>query len=77
MKALFRKANFSRRISKWAIKIREYDVTFKPQTVVKGKVVANFLVEFSLGDKTPDNLQNTPIVVVFKEGGNMELRKRP
>ena len=50
LKALFRSLDFSGRISKWGAQLGAYDVRYKPRTVIKGQVLADFIAEFA-----PDN----------------------
>ena len=35
------------RMALWAIKLSEFDVQYRPRTAVKGKIVANFIVEYT------------------------------
>ncbi|XXG76112.1 hypothetical protein AAC387_Pa08g0535 [Persea americana] len=35
LKALFRKANFPSRISKWAVELGQYDIKYQPRTTMK------------------------------------------
>ena len=46
LKTLFRKANFSDRISKWAVELGQYDIKYQPRTAIKAQVLADFIVEF-------------------------------
>ena len=34
----------------WEIELSEFDIQYRPRTVVKGQVVADFIAEFTLGD---------------------------
>ena len=47
LKALFRKADFSSRISKWAVELGQYDTKYQPRTAIKAQVLADFIVEFT------------------------------
>ncbi|GJW58793.1 reverse transcriptase domain-containing protein [Tanacetum coccineum] len=38
----------SGRLAKWAIKLGEHDITYKPQTTVKGHILAYFVVESTI-----------------------------
>ena len=31
----------------WAIELSEFNVQYRPRTVIKGQVIANFIVEFT------------------------------
>ena len=34
----------------WAVELSEFDIQYHLQTVIKGQVVADFIVKFTLGD---------------------------
>jgi len=38
------------RMALWAIELNEFDIQYRPRTVVKGQVVVDFIAEFTLGD---------------------------
>ena len=38
------------RMALWAVELSEFDIQYRPRTVVKGQVVADFIAEFTLGD---------------------------
>ena len=44
---------------KWAIELSEFDIRYKPKTVIKGKVLADFVMEFTSAEPV-ENVQ-TPI----------------
>ena len=35
------------RMALWAIELSEFDVQYRPRTVVKGQIVANFIAEYT------------------------------
>ena len=35
------------RLALWAIELSEFDIYYRPQTTIKGQIVANFIVEFT------------------------------
>ena len=41
----------SRRLTKWAIELGEFDIKFMPMTAIKGQAVADFVAEFSYPTK--------------------------
>ena len=47
MKAIFKKADLSNRISKWAVELANFSIRFQPRTAIKAQVLADFIVEFS------------------------------
>ncbi|XXG53275.1 hypothetical protein AAC387_Pa03g1392 [Persea americana] len=63
LKALLRKADFSERISKWAVELGQYDIQYQPRTSIKAQVLADFIVEF-----TPQS--SAPTVLDTEMGGN-------
>ena len=38
------------RVALWAIELSEFNIQYRPCNVVKGQVVANFIVEFTNGE---------------------------
>ena len=38
------------RMALWAVELSEFDIRYRPRTVIKGQVVADFIAEFTLGD---------------------------
>ena len=53
LKTLFRKADFSGRISKWAVELGQYDIKYQPRTAIKAQVLADFIVEFTSPSSAP------------------------
>ena len=49
LQALLRKSDYIGRIAKWGTKLGAYDVKYKPQTAIKGQVLADFIAEFTEG----------------------------
>ena len=45
-KTILHKPKLSRRFTKWAVELSEFDITFQPQTTIKSQVLANFIVDF-------------------------------
>lgn len=41
------KPNALSRLLKWTVELRQIEINFQPQTVIKGQVVADFIVEFT------------------------------
>ena len=46
LKAIFRSADYTRRITKWGIVLGAFDIKYMPCTSVKGQVLADFVAEF-------------------------------
>ena len=34
----------------WAIELREFDIKYRPRTTIKGQIIADFIVEFTLAE---------------------------
>ncbi|XP_028075765.1 uncharacterized protein LOC114277996 [Camellia sinensis] len=49
LKVLFEKADFTGRILKWAMELGQYDIKFRPRTVIKAQALADFVAEFTPG----------------------------
>ena len=47
MKKVLHKPETSGRLMKWAIELSEFDIRYKPKTVIKGQVLADFVMEFT------------------------------
>ena len=37
---------------KWALELEEFEVVYRPRIVIKGQVLADFLVEFTYPEET-------------------------
>ena len=55
MKQILHKPKTSGRVIKWAIELSEFDIRYKPRTVVKGWVLVDYIMEF-----TPSNPSTKP-----------------
>ena len=49
LQALLKKLDYKGRIAKWGTMLRAYDVKYMPHTIIKGKVLADFVAEFTKG----------------------------
>ena len=47
MKQILHKPETSGRLMKWAIELSEFDIRYKPRTVVKGQILVDFIIEFT------------------------------
>ena len=56
MKQVLHKPETSGRLMKWAIKLSEFDIIYKPKTAIKGQVLADFVIEFISAEPA----KNTP-----------------
>nr|GEU47444.1 reverse transcriptase domain-containing protein [Tanacetum cinerariifolium] len=45
IKQVLSRPGVARRLQKWSIMLREYNVTYRPRTSVKGQILADFLIE--------------------------------
>ena len=62
LKSLLRSADFSGCITKWGTQFGAYDIKYKPQTVIKGQILADFIVEFTPGGAKESGLNHTMII---------------
>ena len=44
---LLKRSDFTGRIAKWGTRLGAFDVRYKPRSLVKGQVLADFVAEFS------------------------------
>ena len=61
MKQVLHKPETSGSLMKWAIELSEFDIRYKPKTAIKGQVLADFVMEFTLVElvenaQTPNDL---------------------
>ena len=47
MKQILHKPETTRKLIKWAIELSEFDIIYKPRTAIKGKILADFIIEFT------------------------------
>ena len=59
MKQVLHKPETSGRLMKWAIGLSEFDIRYKPKTVIKGQILADFVMEFTSA-KLDEATQTTP-----------------
>ena len=52
MKQILHKPETSRRLIKWAIELSEFGIRYKLRTVVKGQILADFIMEFTPAEST-------------------------
>ena len=48
MKQVLHKSETFGRLMKWAIELSEFDIRYRPKTAIKGQVLADFVMEFTL-----------------------------
>ena len=58
VKQVLHKPETSGRLMKWAIELSEFDIRYNPKTAVKGQVLADFAMEFTLAEPA-ENTQTT------------------
>ena len=54
MKQVLHKPETSGRLMKWAIELSEFDIRYRPKTVIKGQVLADFVLEFASAEPARD-----------------------
>ena len=56
LKAVLSRPDTSRCLAKWALKLSEFDITYRPRSAMKAQVLADFLVEYAgLGKGTEES----------------------
>ena len=45
--------NAAGRMVQWAVELSQFDIDYKPQTVIKVRALANFVTEFTMKDQDP------------------------
>ena len=65
MKQVLHKPETSRRLMKWALELSEFDIRYKLKTSIKGQVLADFVMEFTLAELTEDT-RATPDLPIWK-----------
>ena len=72
MKRVLHKPETSGRLMKWAIELSEFDIRYKPKTAIKGQVLANFVMEFTLAvpAKNAQTMTDLPIWKLSVDGAS-------
>ena len=72
MKQILHKPETSRRLMKWAIELREFDIIYKPKKAIKGQVLVDFVMEFTsaVPDENAQTMTNLPIWKLFVDGAS-------
>ena len=47
MKSILHKPELFGRLTKWTVKLSEYDITFQPCTTLKSQVLVDFIADFT------------------------------
>ena len=70
MKQILHRLETSGRLVKWAIELSEFDIRYKPRTTIKGQVLADFIMEFTLTEPTETThlTSDLPIWRLFVDG---------
>ena len=65
MKQILHNLETSGRLIKWAIKLSEFDIRYKPRTTINGQILADFIMEFTLAEPG-EATQLTPDLPIWK-----------
>ena len=65
MKQVLHKPETSGRLMKWAIELSEFDIIYKLKTVIKGQVLADFVMEFT-STEPAENAQTPTDLLIWK-----------
>ena len=70
MKQILHKPETSQRLVKWSIELNELDTRYKPRTAIKGKILADFVMEFTSTEpiETTQLASDLPIWRLFMDG---------
>ena len=63
MKQNLHKPETSGRLMKWAIELSEFDIRYRPQTAIKGQVLADFVMEFTSAEPAKDAQTTTDLSI--------------
>ena len=65
MKQILHKLETSGRLVKWAIEVSEFDIRYKSRTMIKGQVLADFIMEFT-SIETIETTQLAPDLPIWR-----------
>ena len=65
MKKILHKPETSERLIKWAIELSEFDIRYKPRTVIKGQISVDFIMEFTPAEPA-EATQLTPDLPIWR-----------
>ena len=65
MKQVLHKPETSERLMKWAIELSEFDIRYKPKIAIKGQILADFVMEFTLAELT-EATQTMPDLPIWR-----------
>ena len=65
MKQVLHKLETFGRLMKWAIELSEFDIRYKPKTVIKGQILVDFVMEFTSAEPAKD-AQTTADLSIWK-----------
>ena len=65
MKQILHKPKTFGRLVKWAIKLSEFDIRYKPRTVIKWKILADFIMEFTSAEP-PETAQLASDLLIWR-----------
>jgi len=60
LKALFRRADLSTRVSKWSCEMANFDIQYRPRTAIKAQVLADFIAELTPGEEKQKKEEPSP-----------------
>ena len=65
MKQILHKPETLGRLIKWAIKLSELDIKYKPRATVKGQVLVDFIIEFTPSNTSTKLIETTQLAPDF------------
>jgi hypothetical protein len=54
LRQALQKPETSGRLVRWSVELSEFDIEYRPRTAIKGQVIADFIAEFTEGNRAPD-----------------------
>ena len=63
MKQVLHKPETSGRLIKWVIELSEFDIRYKPKTVIKWQVLADFVMEFTSAEPVENTQASTDLPI--------------
>ena len=61
MKQVLHKPETSGRLMKWAIELSDFDIRYRSKTAIKGKVLSDFVMEFTSAETAKDAQATTDL----------------
>ena len=57
LEQVLQKPDASDRLLKWAVELGQFDISFRPQTVIEGQTLVDFIAEFTYRNSTKEQVE--------------------